>query len=298
MARRAFTIIELVVCVAVIGLLLALSLPAIQSVRETARRSQCQNHLRQIGLALHNYHEMKQCFPVGNYANTAMLLPFLDQGDLYLQFDAEYPTSVNWAQFKKLPIFLCPSDGESASGPFGRLNYATNIGSGWTLHKFNGFYNKLEPLRLSDLTDGASQTVAMSETLVTGSNQLERLRASWFVFPGMFATAQWPTFLSTCEQLPEATVHLSRQVRGFRWFEADFYDHAATPQKRRCHNGGPGGSMLFEMAGVQPAVSGHSMGVHALMADSAVRFVQKSVDGRVWEALGSRNAADVVSSDF
>ena len=298
MRRRGFTMIELLVSIAIIGLLLAMLLPAVQAVRESARRVQCKNNLHQIGLALHNYHENHGSFPIGQYANTGLLLPFLDQRDVYLRFEAEYPTSNLWAQFTVLRVYQCPSDGFGASFGMGTLSYATNVGTGWTAHGFNGFIDYVKPVRLADLTDGVSQTAAMSEMLYTGGASLERLRATWFIFPGMLLPSQWPNFLQACEQLPETPAQLSWEPRGQHWYDANFYDHAATPQKKRCHNGSRGGSQLAELAGVQPAVSGHGQGVHVLLADGAARYVTQSIDGKVWEALGSRNAGDVLSSDF
>jgi prepilin-type N-terminal cleavage/methylation domain-containing protein/prepilin-type processing-associated H-X9-DG protein len=127
--RRAFTLIELLVVIAIIAILIALLLPAVQQAREAARRSQCQDHLKQIGIALHNYHEIHQTLPSGwigvntsgqpdvntgsGWGWAAMLLPMLDQKSLYGQCD--FHVSVDDAKNAKsragvLGVFRCPSD--------------------------------------------------------------------------------------------------------------------------------------------------------------------------------------------
>ena len=95
-APRAFTLIELLVVIAIIAVLVALLLPAVQQAREAARRTQCRNNLKQYGIALHNYHDAHQIFPIGNVGNRfwtfqAMLLPFLDQISLFNRCNFNYP---------------------------------------------------------------------------------------------------------------------------------------------------------------------------------------------------------------
>lgn len=125
--RRAFTLVELLVVIAIIGILVGLLLPAVQAAREAARRMQCSNNLKQIGLALHNYHDAYKKFPsgrtsmvsqiyLGHTANT-MLLPYLEQANLQNQMDLGRTFNVrpnyDCASLVKLPMFLCPSNPET-----------------------------------------------------------------------------------------------------------------------------------------------------------------------------------------
>ena len=125
--KRGFTLIELLVVIAIIAILIALLLPAVQQAREAARRTQCKNNLKQIGLALHNYHDVHNGFPMGNmipgtHGPTAWvaMLPFIEQAPLFNQINfsaagswwfGSGAASVNAATFsgKKIPGYICPS---------------------------------------------------------------------------------------------------------------------------------------------------------------------------------------------
>lgn len=298
--RRGFTIIELLVSLGIIGLLLAIIVPAVQVIRESARAMQCKNNLHQIGLALHNYHDNAGCFPVRHYVgHQTLLLPWLGKRELHDRFTAGFPDSKLWAQFEIVPVLLCPSDGPSASGPVGHLNYATNNGTGALVHGLDGFVNGVEPVRMSDISDGLSQTAALSEKLYTNGSSLERRRGIWFVFPAMPQPSDWPAFLETCEGLPETQVYLSSRSIGNFWFQFEHYQHASPPQHRSCLNGAMNSMSWDEVAaGLFPATSQHASGVNVLMADGSTRFINQSIDRSIWAAVGTRTSGDTVSSDF
>jgi len=135
---RAFTLVELLVVIAIIGILIALLLPAVQAAREAARRSQCTNNLKQIGLALHNYHDAKEVLPYGtNYPCcygpgetwSAAILPYMEQGALYDQFDWGLNTNVPpnaTVAATVIPGYICPSDPESSQPVRNRDPYGHN----------------------------------------------------------------------------------------------------------------------------------------------------------------------------
>jgi prepilin-type N-terminal cleavage/methylation domain-containing protein len=114
--RQAFTLVELLVVIAIIGILIALLLPAVQAARESARRRQCSNHLKQIGLGMHNFHESYKSLPpssLGNpYATWAVLvLPYIEYDNVYIQWDVrtDYYTQPATARQALIPIYFCPT---------------------------------------------------------------------------------------------------------------------------------------------------------------------------------------------
>jgi len=182
--------------IAVIGILVALLLPAVQAAREAARRMSCGNNLKQLGLALQNYHDSYRRFPPEsiwahgtrgnwqprNYSWIALTLPFLEQGTLHDQMDFRLPlwdqptSSGQTVQSQIVPPLLCPSDvrlGSDASAYHGMswTNYAGTEGFDWWNNRDNplgGLFTFQSSLRLSDVHDGTSNTIALGEVTSTG----------------------------------------------------------------------------------------------------------------------------------
>lgn len=147
--RPGFTLIELLVVVSVIGILVALLMPAVQSAREAARRSQCENNLKQIGIALHNYHDVSRSMPMGAHVRTyswgslLSLLPYVEQANLYGTVDFDEQNCCLWIKQQqqagrdqpgnvRIPAYICPSDPNSdrtlLSGPTGPLPASGDCG--------------------------------------------------------------------------------------------------------------------------------------------------------------------------
>lgn len=191
--KRGFTLIELLVVIAIIAILVALLLPAVQQAREAARRTQCKNNLKQLGLALHNYHDAHSAFPnqAGNslygYSALAQILPYIDQGNLYNNFDFSQPLQVGrpWAPAvnpvmadvvrRPLTVLLCPSEPgdpiylDGSGNEWAGSNYLVNGGSGRNIdycsRDNDGLFWRGSKTKFRDMTDGVSNTVAFAEVL-------------------------------------------------------------------------------------------------------------------------------------
>jgi prepilin-type N-terminal cleavage/methylation domain-containing protein/prepilin-type processing-associated H-X9-DG protein len=204
--KRGFTLIELLVVIAIIAVLIALLLPAVQAAREAARRAQCVNNLKQIGLALHNYHTANDVFPCGAAASynpvngsppciawmgwsaQALMFGYMEQTALYnainFSLDPIQANSGNYANttavYSKVKVFLCPSDGQAGK----TLLNSYYASTGTTTYTSNTVHNNPPPdcnggtqgssglfayamsYGLQDCRDGSSNTVAFSEGLV------------------------------------------------------------------------------------------------------------------------------------
>ena len=153
MKRNALTLIEIVIVIAIIGILMALLLPAVQYSRESARRMDCSNRLRQIMLAVQNYESANRILPPSGSSNGGMfvtLLPYLDQQSKAQLHDSESVTEFDVTFFKQVTLYNCPSDPASRIlDPVqhaGATSYAGNYGTGYLRAGFDGAFQFLEPI--------------------------------------------------------------------------------------------------------------------------------------------------------
>jgi prepilin-type N-terminal cleavage/methylation domain-containing protein/prepilin-type processing-associated H-X9-DG protein len=299
--RRAFTLVELLVVIAIIGVLVALVLPAVQAAREAVRRASCLNNLRQLGLALHNYHDVFGKFPgardpfsPGPFSTQAHLLDYLEQANFSKAIDFSQPTSTGVNQTVAnlvVKSFLCPSDPANGHVPgmtFGGCNLVANVGTGVNGGDYvtgDGVFLLNNPVGFRNLTDGSSSTAAFSESIIgdgqnvalTPQRQAVQLAGSSVPTAGACTAGPWIG------------------KRGDRWINGGYlstaYNHFAAPNSATwdCSNA----SNNF---GLKTARSLHPGGVNVLTCDGSGRFVTGAIDITAWQAIATRDGGETISA--
>jgi len=318
---RGFTLIELLVVIAIIAVLIALLLPAVQQAREAARRSQCKNNLKQLGLAMFNYEETHKVFPPnqgiittstwgtnGKGTHIVMLLPFIDQAPMYNQinfgtYGPPYSTTLTNGSLLRatvLPVLTCPSDPKGGINPANgnaMTNYAGSIGTAWQ-QSSNGC--NISTIVGTGDTNGDGEdwygnggtSVGLVRTDYAGPRGCSGMvaRSAWcckvaFVTDGLSNTIMFGEIRPTCDN--------DFSAQG--WVYSDALWMSTTPPLNfpNCP-GDPlyGTTACRSSSGNWNTSMGfkskHVGGVHFAMGDGTVRFISENINHATYQRLGDR----------
>ncbi len=327
---RGFTLIELLVVIAIIGVLIALLLPAVQAAREAARRAQCTNNMKQLGLAVHNYHDSWNMLPMGEMPGgmspQIAILPFVEQVQIYNALNFNLGDRWIWTNVATLTVgrtrvstYICPSeiniDYANDGYNFYATNYAWNSGTWWPYaRQWDGLFGRsydddgsLRPFvranySLASILDGTSNTLLNAEVangpLVSGK---PRTRVSdCYEVRGLTASSTVPQATAACQAINWQAGPIpwsgGWRYKGYSWVEGsmwrNWFNTIRTPNQTCCTMDNV--SWWYIM---KPASSYHPGVANAVMADGSVKAFKETVSQMIWMGLSTRAGSEVISAD-
>jgi prepilin-type N-terminal cleavage/methylation domain-containing protein/prepilin-type processing-associated H-X9-DG protein len=323
MRRRGFSLLELLVVTAIIAFLAGLLLPAVQRAREAASRIRCQNNLKQIGLALHNYEASHCSFPLGlqfparPFSPLVQMLDYFEQGTVSASINFHRsPIAIDLgpgnpnnddgtgnllAAQTRINLFHCPSDSDRIPGsPFSGTNYVGCAGTanppasgypagtrscGW-LADGDGLFVQDRAYRVVNITDGTSNTVAFSESLLGGGSTPG-------TDPQRYYKQVTPSYTGLLPYLPSCNASTTWVgTRGELW-TTGLYGHALYNHYWTPNSSTPDCINTLNKAAWTAARSRHPGGVNILLCDGGVRFVAQTIRLDVWQALATVAGGEV-----
>ncbi len=303
-ARRAFTLVELVVTISILGLLIALLLPAIQSARESARATQCRNNLHQFGVALNEFQSIRGRFPSGRgFSLHVKLLQALDSGVLYnsvnlssIPWDTGPDTPNHTALSHRPSMFLCPSTDFADLETGSATSYVGCAGVGFDKygHNDNGLFSGagIAPTRI---TDGLAHTTAISEWVL--ADPASDPRGGVFKTPNLLIDSKdFDRFAQECRSSADRGGSIGVNPKDSSWLMGDFghtlFNLTLNIGGLNCTNQG------FVQQGAWSAGSQHPGGANTLFVDGHVQFIKNTTSVSIWRSLGTRSGAEVIDDSF
>ena len=305
--KQGFTLIELLVVIAIIAILIALLLPAVQQAREAARRSQCKNNLKQMGLGLYNYESSHGLFPPGHmesgtdgpsyrhqFSWMTYILPYIDQSNVYnminfdlvdLSLSASQNPAFQPAGSTNIPVYICPSDATPRKNPdWAPTNYLGNQGieCGCRSADCTGVLGHNTYTRVRDVTDGTSNTIAVGEIL-KGDFDVNTLNDNYIATSSADASD-----IDTCQSSPPNASDLGNVWLGGHP-QHNMFSTNRVPNDPRIDCRAPNNGCTN-----YAARSRHTGGAHLLMCDGSVHFLSENISLQVYHALGTKQGGEVV----